>query len=52
MEFPVGGTGVDITVPTVADAVREPVENVALTLLDGDGNSTGPEVRGTVRDAP
>ncbi|AZK97691.1 hypothetical protein [Streptomyces tsukubensis] len=50
-EFPVGGTEMDITVPTVADAEREPVETVTLALLDEDGNGTGPEVRGTVRDA-
>ncbi|MCT4351621.1 hypothetical protein M5362_00550 [Streptomyces sp. Je 1-79] len=51
---PAGRTSADVTVPTVADAVREPTETLRarLTTYDGIGEPhEGPEFTGTVRDA-
>ncbi|QDY81415.1 hypothetical protein FQU76_30540 [Streptomyces qinzhouensis] len=49
--IPAGRTDVDVTIPTVSDGTREPVENVRLKLLIPGGDGAGPETTGTVRDA-
>nr|WP_189600023.1 hypothetical protein [Streptomyces lateritius] len=51
---PAGETAVDISVPTVADAAREPTESLRarMNTFDESGEPLpGPELTGTVRDA-
>ncbi|MFK4691442.1 alpha/beta hydrolase [Streptomyces pristinaespiralis] len=49
---PAGSTGVDVTVPTVADEVTEPAEYVGIQPGDDEGAPQGPVLKGTVLDAP
>ncbi|MFH8798446.1 alpha/beta hydrolase family protein [Streptomyces sp. NPDC017936] len=50
---PAGGTGTDLTVPTVTDRVAEPAESVRLELTDWEGapRPGTPVLTGTVLDA-
>ncbi|MGW8992973.1 alpha/beta hydrolase family protein [Streptomyces zhihengii] len=49
---PAGDTTTELTVPTVRDRLREPVEYVRLQLIDDEGSPTGQPFEGTVRNAP
>jgi hypothetical protein len=53
-DIPAGRTGVDLTVPTAGDAVRESAESVRFRQLDPDTGTPragGLEATGTVLDA-
>ncbi|MEV7322341.1 hypothetical protein [Streptomyces sp. NPDC093970] len=54
LDVPAGRTGVEVTVPTVADRVAEPAESVAFRQTGDDGAPLpdGLVLNGTVLDAP
>ncbi|WP_175439175.1 hypothetical protein [Streptomyces vilmorinianum] len=54
VHVPAGETGIEVTVPTVTDTLREPAESLRARLITYDEAwepRPGPEFTGTVRDA-